>query len=172
MANNKILVMILNQIKPQVIFLLTVCAAANCFAQTLHVGNNVYVSPGAVVLINGGVQVAPGGNLQNQGDMTIAGNLTNNGIINELSTGRYILKSYIGVTSLINGGNPIGFYNVVFDNTSNFKITTDIRIENNLLFSNGYADYGAASPLVFGPAAMHYRSQHYFTYQGYRKQRR
>lgn len=142
-------------IKPQIIFLLAIGAAANCLAQNLQVGNNFYVSPGAVVLVKGGVQVAPGGNLQNQGDMTIEGNLANNGTINELTIGRYILKSYTGAASVISGSNPISFYNVVLDNASNFKITTAIRIENNLLFSNGYADYGAPSPLVFGPAAMH-----------------
>lgn len=147
--------MILICIKRQVIFLLAICVAANCFAQNLLVGSNFYVAPGAVVWVQRGAQVAPGGNLQNQGDMTIEGNLTNNGIINELSTGTYFLKANAGATSLINGSNPIGFYNVVFDNTANFKITTDIRIDNNLTFSNGYADYGAASPLIFGPVGTH-----------------
>jgi len=147
--------MIVNNIKPAIIFFLAVFISANCFAQNLNVGTNFYVSPWAVVFVQNGVQVSTGGTLQNKGDMIIEGNLTNNGILNELAMGRYTFKAYYGATSLINGSNPIGFYNAVLDNTGNFKITTAIRIENNLLFSNGYADYGAVLPFVFGLAATH-----------------
>lgn len=124
-----------------------------CFAQNLHVGTGFYIAPGAVVYIQGGTGVSPTGNLQNMGEVTIEGNLTNHGIINEVTAGRYTLKSYNNALSIINGSNPVNFFDLVLDNIHNFNFSTPARVQNNLLFTNGYVNYTALTPFVFAGAA-------------------
>jgi hypothetical protein len=138
-------------------FILTALAGmicSNIFSQVLLVNNDFYIAPGAVVISKGSVHVSITGMIQNKGDMTIEGNLTNNGYINELTLGSFTLKKGGPGPGLINGNHTIGFYKVIFENENNFKVTTPLRIESSGIFLKGYLDYTAIDPLVFGPVAI------------------
>ncbi|HQX95470.1 MAG: T9SS type A sorting domain-containing protein [Chitinophagaceae bacterium] len=142
-----------------------VLAIAGFIAQTQEVlylsnGSNITITPGAILTVQGGLQMANGSSISNDGNLYINNNSISNqsnwtdnnvtGVFSALSTGMVYFQSANGHTIT---GNTI-FPSLTLDAVNGgATINNSISIANNLILKNGKFNTGSFQLIALNNAA-------------------
>src|SRR5436190_10232152 len=117
--------------------LLLMFASGISRAQTGNVTNAIVnISPGTVVITNGGIILDNFGAIDNGGDLWLDGDWTNNalGLVNSTPG---VVKFDGASNQIIGGSNPTDFYNLNIDNASGVTLANNENVQSLLTFNNG-----------------------------------
>ncbi len=127
----------------------------NCFSQLMTNNSGlIYISNGAIVKISGDIENKTGSILNNNGELTISGNLINNSQLNSNGNinlygnwqnnsvfnhfnGNVILE---GNTQIIGGANPSDFYNLTLMGNEIKSLNQNVNISNSLVLNDREID--------------------------------
>lgn len=119
------------------------------YAQTFYSsGVSVVNTSGGILKINGDASIMSGTQFTNHGDLKITGNLTNNAGSGVVSGGKLSFNGASAQT--INGSTPFIAADVI-NNSAGVIISTSLRIDGELTFTNGIVQAtNTSEPLIIG----------------------
>ncbi|MBL7706748.1 MAG: T9SS type A sorting domain-containing protein [Taibaiella sp.] len=111
-------------------------------------GAAITIKPGGKLNVTGDMINAANASLENNGALSIAGNITNNGILG--APAGSTLHFTGNTTQTINGLTAINAKNVVIDNAAGIILTTPLNIDGTITFTNGIIKAtNSNAPVIF-----------------------